>query len=89
MVVQKGIPVKLIIQAGPRTINGCNNRIIIPKYKLEQKLKPGENIIKFTPLESGTVIYSCWMGMIRSSITVVDDLSRLEPAPASDSQAAD
>lgn len=31
---------------------------------------PGDNIIEFTPAEIGTFPYSCWMGMIRSSITV-------------------
>lgn len=76
--VQKGIPVRWIIQAERSDINGCNNRIIIPKYDKEKRLAPGDNIIEFTPTESGTVPFSCWMGMIRSTITVVDDISAAE-----------
>lgn len=81
--VQKGIPVKWTIKAEDGDINGCNNRIIIPKYNKELKLKIGDNVIEFTPSESGVVPYSCWMGMIRSQITVVDDINDISAtAPA-------
>ncbi len=70
--VKAGVPVKWTVKAEDGSINGCNNEIIIPKYNISQKLSPGENIINFTPTESGTFGYSCWMGMIRSSITVSD-----------------
>lgn len=70
--VKAGIPVKWTVKAEDESINGCNNEIIIPNYNISQKLSPGENIINFTPTESGTFGYSCWMGMIRSSITVSD-----------------
>ena len=73
--VQAGIPVEWNIKAEPGSINGCNNRIIIPEYNIEEPLEPGDNIIKFTPDESGTVSYSCWMGMIRSEISVYDDIN--------------
>lgn len=72
--VQAGIPVEWNIQAEAGDINGCNNRVIVPEYNIEKKLEPGDNIIKFTPTESGTVPFSCWMGMIRSEIYVYDDL---------------
>lgn len=74
--VQKGIPVKWTIQADAGNITGCNNRIIIPRYNIEKKLVAGDNIIEFTPTESGTVPFSCWMGMIGSQINVVDDVSK-------------
>lgn len=70
--VKKGVPVKWIIQTEKGKINGCNNEFIIPKYDLKIKLHEGENIIEFTPTETGDIGYSCWMGMIRSSITVVE-----------------
>lgn len=73
--VQKGIPVKWIIKADAKDINGCNNEIVIPKFNLSKKLEPGNNIIEFTPTESGTFGYSCWMSMIKSKITVVDDIN--------------
>lgn len=78
--VQAGIPVQWNIQAEAGSINGCNNRIIIPEYQLEKKLEPGDNIIEFTPSNSGTIPYSCWMGMIRSEIVVAQDLN--DPAEA-------
>ncbi|MDR2078866.1 MAG: sulfite exporter TauE/SafE family protein, partial [Treponema sp.] len=69
--VQAGIPVKWTINAPQGRINGCNNRMIIREYGIEHRFIPGENIIDFTPPRTGKFPYSCWMGMIRSSITVV------------------
>jgi plastocyanin domain-containing protein len=69
--VQEGIPVKWTINAPQGSINGCNNRMIIREYGIEHRFTPGENIIEFIPKKTGRFAYSCWMGMIRSSITVV------------------
>lgn len=69
--VEEGIPVKWTIIAEPGSINGCNNEIIIPEYGVQKKLTEGENIVEFTPTKQGKFGYSCWMGMIRSSITVL------------------
>lgn len=70
--VQAGLPVKWTINAPKGSINGCNNRMFIPEYKIEYQFKPGENIIDFIPTKTGTVPYSCWMGMIRGSINIVE-----------------
>ncbi len=76
--VQKGIPVKWTITADSSDINGCNNRLNIPEYNIANiQLQAGENIIEFTPNGEGNFVYSCWMGMIRSNIKVVNDLSSL------------
>jgi sulfite exporter TauE/SafE/copper chaperone CopZ/plastocyanin domain-containing protein len=86
--VEQGIPVKWTINAPPGSINGCNNRMIIREYGIEHRFTPGENVIEFTPGRTGRFFYSCWMGMIRSSITVVEEgqsLGDIEPpdtAPA-------
>ena len=72
--VKAGVPVKWTITADAKNLNGCNNQIIIPQYNVKQKLVVGDNIITFTPTKTGTFGYSCWMGMIRSNITVVDDV---------------
>jgi sulfite exporter TauE/SafE/copper chaperone CopZ len=72
--VQKGIPVRWTIHAEAADINGCNGSIVIPEYGVEKQLEPGDNVIEFTPDKSGTIGFSCWMGMIRSQIAVVDDL---------------
>jgi sulfite exporter TauE/SafE/copper chaperone CopZ len=74
LTVQVGMPVKLVIDAPPGSINGCNNRIFINEYGIEHSFAPGANIIEFTPTRTGRFRYACWMGMIRGVITVVDDL---------------
>ncbi|MDR0450755.1 MAG: sulfite exporter TauE/SafE family protein [Treponema sp.] len=71
--VRQGIPVKWTIDAPAGSINGCNNRMIIREYGIEYRFNPGENLIEFTPAKTGRFLYSCWMGMIRSSITVVEE----------------
>ncbi|SMP43959.1 sulfite exporter TauE/SafE family protein [Anoxynatronum buryatiense] len=88
IVVQKGIPVTFIVHAEQQHINGCNNAIVIPAFDVRNNIVAGENLFEFTPTETGTIAYSCWMGMIRSSIQVVDDLSTITPSavPASPSQ---
>ena len=73
--VQVGIPVHWVISAEKGSLNGCNNSIIIPAYGIEKALSEGDNIIEFTPTQSGTVSFSCWMGMIRSHITVTDTIA--------------
>jgi len=69
--VRQGIPVRWIINAPPDSINGCNNRMIIREYGIRHIFKQGDNVIEFTPQKAGKFTYSCWMGMIRSSITVI------------------
>ncbi|WP_342756242.1 sulfite exporter TauE/SafE family protein [Kineothrix sedimenti] len=70
--VQAGMPVKWVIDAPQGSINGCNNEIYIREYGIQHKFTEGENIIEFTPEETGTFQYTCWMGMIRGTITVVE-----------------
>lgn len=70
--VQAGVPVKWVIDAPEGSINGCNYKIMIRDYDIEYTFHTGENVIEFTPEETGTVRYSCWMGMIRGSIFVTD-----------------
>jgi sulfite exporter TauE/SafE len=77
IVVQKGIPVRWIIKADADNLNGCNNAITIPRYNIDKKLVEGLNVVEFTPWEEGDVAYSCWMGMIKSKITVVSDIAKL------------
>jgi sulfite exporter TauE/SafE/copper chaperone CopZ len=82
--VLQGIPVRWTITAPQGSINGCNNSVIIREYGIEYRFSTGENVIEFTPARAGTFGYSCWMGMIRSSITVVEQgqSPAAEPAPA-------
>jgi sulfite exporter TauE/SafE/plastocyanin domain-containing protein/copper chaperone CopZ len=77
IVVQKGKPVRWIIQAQAEDLNGCNNPLTIPSYGITKELKPGENVIEFTPDQEGKITYTCWMGMISSYIKVVPDLNKV------------
>ncbi|MFJ7725385.1 sulfite exporter TauE/SafE family protein [Neobacillus sp. NPDC097160] len=69
--VQKGMPVKWVVDG--EQITGCNNTIVMPDMNVEQKLQSGKNIIDFTP-GNEDIPFSCWMGMKRGVIKVVDDL---------------
>jgi uncharacterized protein len=69
--VQQGIPVRWTINAPPGSITGCNYSVILYEYGIQYDLKQGDNVIEFTPARAGKFLYSCWMGMIRSTITVV------------------
>lgn len=70
--VQAGVPVRWIIDAPAGSINGCNYKMIIKEYGVEYAFEQGENVIEFTPEKAGTYGYTCWMGMIRGNIFVVD-----------------
>jgi uncharacterized protein len=72
--VEVGRPVRWEIEASPFSLNGCNNRIVIPEYRIEYAFKPGKNVIEFTPTRKGRFQYTCWMGMIPGMITVVDSV---------------
>lgn len=71
--VQAGTPVRWVINAPEGSINGCNYKMFIQEYGIEHTFQTGENVITFTPTESGTVRYSCWMGMISGNIFVTDE----------------
>ncbi len=73
--VQKGIPVKWVING--KELNSCNNSIVAQSLNIEQKLKSGENVIEFTPGDKD-INFSCWMGMIRGVIKVVDKLDTVD-----------
>jgi hypothetical protein len=74
IIVQKGIPVELTISADESSITGCNQTVVFPSYNVKKTLTPGDNVIKFTPQESGLIPYTCWMGMKDGRILVVDNL---------------
>ncbi|MDR1805478.1 MAG: sulfite exporter TauE/SafE family protein [Clostridium sp.] len=69
--VRQGTAVKWVVDAPQGSINGCNYSIRIPKYGIEYSFQTGENVIEFMPTETGSFRYSCWMGMISGTITVV------------------
>lgn len=78
IVVQKDVPVKLIIHAEEEYITGCNEELQLPEYDIDIKLHPGDNEIIFTPDKEGDYIYACWMNMLSNRIKVIDDPSYFE-----------
>jgi hypothetical protein len=68
--VQIGMPVKWVIDAPRGSVNGCNYRMSIGSSSVD--LQTGENVIEFVPDRTGKFGYTCWMGMIRGTITVTD-----------------
>lgn len=80
--VQKGMPVKWIING--EQLNSCNNAIVASSVGIEKKIKKGENIVEFTPGDKD-INFSCWMGMIRGVIKVVDDLETVDTSKTDDS----
>ncbi|WP_066312359.1 sulfite exporter TauE/SafE family protein [Bacillus sp. FJAT-29814] len=75
--VKKGVPVKWVVNV--EQLTGCNNTIVITDLKVQQKLQDGQNIIEFTP-GNEDMPFSCWMGMKRGMIKVVDDLGNVSAA---------
>ena len=84
IVVQKGIKVRWNLHADKENLNDCNNAIVISQLKIEKKLKEGDNYIEFTPTQSGVIPFTCWMGMIKSRITVVKQLPGVNTADAAE-----
>lgn len=75
IVVQKGIPVRFNIKASEGSLNACNDAVQIPAFNIQKPLTIGDNWIEFVPEQAGVIPFSCWMGMIRSEILVVDSLN--------------
>lgn len=73
--VQAGLPVKWTIRVTEDELNGCNNPVTIPAYGIQKILVAGDNLVEFTPTKTGTITYTCWMGMISSRINVVAEIS--------------
>ena len=70
--VYAGTPVKWTVSATKSSITSCNRTVELPDFDVEHTFTPGDNVIEFTPTKAGTYSYTCWMGMIHSTITVID-----------------
>lgn len=68
--VKKGVPVRWVIQG--ENVFGCQAYFIAPTLGIQRTFEPGENIIEFTPKETGFINFSCGMGMYRGRIEVVN-----------------
>ena len=71
--VTAGIPVIWKILADEGSLNGCNNEIFLPAFDQQVKLEAGTTIISFLPEKEGVYPYTCWMGMLQNTITVIEE----------------
>ena len=78
IIVQKGIPVKMIIHVDKKYLTGCNSELVLIDFNKKVKLEVGDNVIEFTPKNTGTYTYTCWMNMIKNNIKVVDDINNFK-----------
>lgn len=62
------VPVKWIINV--KELSNCNKKIIVPSLDLTIALKPGLQIVEFSPKQVGAVSWSCHMGMIPGTFIV-------------------
>ena len=76
-ILKKGVPVHWVING--KEVLSCNGGIQVPKYNLKFQIQQGEQTIKFTPTESGVIPWSCWMGMIKGTFIVKDDINFNNP----------
>jgi hypothetical protein len=74
ILVQRGIPVEFTLSAASDGIDECNEWILLPDYGIERRLAVGDNVLRFTPEESGVFQIVCALGRMKSSVTVVESL---------------
>ncbi|MBI2473067.1 sulfite exporter TauE/SafE family protein [Candidatus Uhrbacteria bacterium] len=66
--VKVGFPVQWVITS--ESSFTCASSIVVPSLGISTNLKKGENLIEFTPTKTGSIPYSCSMGMYRGTIIV-------------------
>jgi sulfite exporter TauE/SafE len=66
--IKKGVPVEWRIYGD--NVTSCTSKIIVPDLNITQNISSGMNIVKFLPTKSGTIPFSCWMGMVRGKFVV-------------------
>jgi len=69
-VIKPNIPVKWNINV--KQLTGCNSELVMNAYGIDVKLKQGLNVLEFTPTKTGTIPFSCGMGMLRGSFIVTE-----------------
>lgn len=67
--VSAGKPVRWVIDASK--MSGCTSAILFRDFGISRQLQRGENVIEFTPTKPGTYTFTCGMGMVRGTMTVV------------------
>lgn len=69
-VIKRGVPVRWIVTSTDSW--SCAASLRIPALGVAARLQPGENVIEFTAQKSGTLLFTCSMGMYSGAFIVVD-----------------
>lgn len=69
--ITKDMPVKWIIDS--KDSGSCAASIVAPTLNIRKFLEPGENIIDFVPKDTGSIKFSCSMGMYTGKFNVVEN----------------
>lgn len=51
---------------------GCAETLVSRGLGISTRLKPGDNLVTFTPKDPGKYVFSCSMGMVRGTMIVVE-----------------
>ena len=57
-----------------KDIYSCASSIVSQELGIRKGLELGEDIFEFTPVKTGTIRFSCVMGMYSGSFAVVDEI---------------
>lgn len=66
--VKAGVPVKWEIYGADRL--GCASTLVVPAENVSAYLRPGYNVVTFTPKRLGAQTFTCSMGMTRGTLIV-------------------
>jgi hypothetical protein len=69
-VIKQGVPVKWNVNV--KQLTSCNSELVMNAYGIDVRLKQGLNVLEFTPEKTGTIPFSCGMGMLRGSFIVTE-----------------
>lgn len=78
--IRKDTPVKWVITS--EDSRSCSASIFSLKLNIKKYLEDGENIIEFTPKETGKIAFSCSMGMYKGVFYVIDKEKVENPSSA-------
>lgn len=71
----KDVPVRMEVDLD--TVDGCMRDVVISSFGVRQYVKPGDNIIEFTPDKSGTFNIACSMNMGRGTFRVAESSGKV------------
>ena len=70
LIIKKDIPVKWLINStNPYT---CSSYLVVPSLGISKALQEGNNVIEFTPTKTGTIKFTCSMGMYSGYFNVIN-----------------